>query len=124
MAELTVDLVTVDRLVWHGQATTVIAKTTDGDVGIMAGHTPVLSILADAPVTIRQVEGGTVRAAVHGGFLSMAGDRVEILGDLVELADEIDTSAVEHELREATAAGDTDAVRRAETRLRAAGHSD
>jgi F-type H+-transporting ATPase subunit epsilon len=123
LAELEVSLVAADRKVWGGQATIVIAKTTDGDVGVMPGHQPIMSVLADGVVTIRQVEGPAVLAAVHGGFLSVAGNTVSILAEITELSGEIDVTRAEQALQRAQGGGDDAAVRRAETRLRAAGRN-
>ena len=91
MAELlNVDLVAADRQVWSGEATMVIARTTDGDIGILPGHAPVLGVLEGSAVQIRTGDERTVVAAVHGGFLSVADNRVAILAELAELAEEID----------------------------------
>jgi F-type H+-transporting ATPase subunit epsilon len=117
--ELRVELVAAERKVWSGEATIVITRTTEGDIGIMPGHAPVLGLLVTGPVTIRSQSGEVVMAAVHGGFLSVADDVVSILAEVAELADEIDVERAEAAL--AQAGEDTDAIRRAETRLRAAG---
>lgn len=71
-AELHVALVAADREVWSGEATLVVARTTSGDIGVMPGHQPLLGVLESGPVTIRTSDGGTVVAAVHGGFISFA----------------------------------------------------
>jgi F-type H+-transporting ATPase subunit epsilon len=123
LAELEVSLVAADRKVWGGRATIVIAKTTDGDVGVMSGHQPILSVLVEGVVTIRQVEGPAVLAAVHGGFLSVAGNTVSILAEIAELSGEIDVARAEEALQRAQAGGDEVAVERAETRLRVAGRN-
>jgi F-type H+-transporting ATPase subunit epsilon len=125
MAEgpLQVELVAADRTVWSGQASMVIARTVEGDVGVLKDHAPLLSLLADAVVEITSGDE-TVTAAVDGGFISVAHNRVSILSERALLADEIDVKAVESELEEARASEDDDAaarVRRAEVRLRAAG---
>ncbi|HEX2363310.1 MAG TPA: F0F1 ATP synthase subunit epsilon [Jiangellaceae bacterium] len=117
--ELRVELVAAERKVWSGEATIVITRTTEGDIGIMPGHAPVLGLLVTGPVTIRSQSGEVVMAAVHGGFLSVADDVISILAEVAELADEIDVERAEAAL--AQAGEDTDAIRRAETRLRAAG---
>jgi F-type H+-transporting ATPase subunit epsilon len=124
MAEgpLQVELVAADRTVWSGQATMVIARTVEGDVGVLKDHAPLLSLLADAVVEI-ETGDETVVAAVDGGFISVAQNRVSILSERALLADEIDVKAVESELEEARASEDDDAedrVRRAEVQLRAA----
>ncbi|WP_435742172.1 F0F1 ATP synthase subunit epsilon [Nocardioides sp. SYSU DS0663] len=125
MAEnLTVELVAADRTVWSGEATMVIARTTEGDVGVLRGHAPMLSVLTDAVVEIAEVDGDVVVAAVDGGFLSVAGDRVSILSERAVLAQEVDVDQVRAELDEARGlVGATDEgeqrVRRAEARIRA-----
>lgn len=121
---LQVELVAADRLVWSGEATMVIARTTEGDVGILPGHAPVLSLLVDGVVDVRTPENETWVAAVDAGFLSVAGDRVSILSEHAEMSHEIDLERARHELERATAAGENDdeaaeAVRRAEARIRA-----
>jgi len=119
---LQVELVAADRTVWSGEATMVIARTVEGDVGVLKDHAPLLSLLADAVVEIT-AEDETVFAAVDGGFISVAHNRVSILSERALLADEIDVKAVESELEEARASEDDDAesrIRRAEAQLRAA----
>jgi F-type H+-transporting ATPase subunit epsilon len=119
---LHVELVAADRTVWSGQATMVIARTVEGDVGVLKDHAPLLSLLADAVVEI-DTGDETVVAAVEGGFISVAQNRVSILSERALLADEIDVKAVESELEEARSSEDDDAedrVRRAEVQLRAA----
>ncbi|MEU0938460.1 F0F1 ATP synthase subunit epsilon [Embleya sp. NPDC050154] len=124
MAELHVELVAADRKVWSGEATIVIARTADGDIGIQAGHQPVLGVLESGPVTIRQADGSVVIAAVHGGFISFADNNLSLLAEITELADEIDVARAERALERAGAAKDSSAERRAETRLLAAQRRD
>jgi F-type H+-transporting ATPase subunit epsilon len=87
-------LVTPEREAWSGQATIVIARGTEGEIGIQAGHVPVLIQLGIGPLFIQPVEGERIAAAVDGGFLHVVtheGDtRVDVLGEQVELANEID----------------------------------
>ena len=86
-----VALVVPDRLLWSGQARTVIAKTTEGDIGVLTGHAPVFGVLAEGSlVEILNDDAEPVRAAVSGGFLSVANDRVSILAAHAQLADEVD----------------------------------
>ncbi|MGK5546531.1 F0F1 ATP synthase subunit epsilon [Streptomyces sp. URMC 127] len=121
-AELHVELVAADRSVWSGEATLVIARTTSGDIGVMPGHQPLLGVLESGPVTIRTAEGNVV-AAVHGGFISFADDKLSLLAEVAELADEIDVKRAERALERAKSGADAAAERRAEVRLRAvAGH--
>ena len=103
----------------------VIARTTEGDIGILPGHEPVLGVLVESPVRIKHGESEELVAAVHGGFLSVTRDSVSILAEVVELADEIDTARARQALDGAT--GDDDeskaAARRATARLRAVGET-
>ena len=93
MAELTAQLVAVDRMLWKGQASIVTAQTTEGEIGILPGHEPLLGQLKDnGVVTIRPVDGERIVAAVQGGFLSVVGDKVTILADYAIFADEVDTA--------------------------------
>ena len=121
---LHVELVAVDRNVYSGEATMVIARTTEGEIGILPGHAPLLGELAPGGVvTISEEGGGEVVAAVHGGFLSVTDQGVTVLAEVAELASDIDTSRAQSSLEKARSDGDDEAVRRAEGRLRAAGQS-
>ena len=131
MAELEVALVAADREVWSGQASLVIAKTADGDVGVMPGHQPIMSVLQPSVATIRTVvdgaPGDTLKVALHGGFIAVDENRVSLLSEAAELADEIDVARAEEALTRARA-GEFDrdseaAALRAEVRLRAAGRT-
>jgi F-type H+-transporting ATPase subunit epsilon len=83
---LHVELVSADRVVWSGEATMVIARTVDGELGILRGHTPVLSLLSEGEVEIDpKAQGRRFTATVDGGFISVANDRVSILSERVEL---------------------------------------
>ena len=113
------DRVAADREVWSGEATLVVARTTSGDIGVMPGHQPLLGVLESGPVTIRTSDGGTVVAAVHGGFISFADDKLSMLAEIAELADEIDVQRAERALERAKSDTDAASERRAEVRLRA-----
>lgn len=96
MAEITVQLVSVDRMIWTGQASIVTAQTTEGEIGILPGHEPILGQLKDnGVVTIDPVDGDRIVAAVQGGFLSVVGNKVTVLADWAVLANEVDTSEAE-----------------------------
>jgi F-type H+-transporting ATPase subunit epsilon len=115
---LEVDLVAADHKIWSGEARLVSARTLEGDIGIMADHEPLLSVLQSGTVAIRTEDGPDVVAAVHGGFISVTANKVTILAETAELAEEID---VERARAAQQAAGeDQEALRRAETRLRVA----
>jgi F-type H+-transporting ATPase subunit epsilon len=121
---LDVELVAADRTVWTGKGSMVLARTADGDVGILPHHAPLLGSLADGAVLIRQDSGDPVVAVVHGGFLSVADNRVGILAEECDLAKDIDLAEAERSLSAAQQSDEDDAahqVRRAEARIRAAG---
>jgi F-type H+-transporting ATPase subunit epsilon len=123
---LHVELVAADRTVWSGEAAMVIARTVEGDVGVLRGHAPMLSVLTDAVVEIQVADSDeVVVAAADGGFLSVANDRVSILSQRIELAQDVVLDEVRMELEEARGLiGANDEaerrVRRAEARIRAA----
>jgi F-type H+-transporting ATPase subunit epsilon len=107
---LHVELLMPDRSLWSGEAGMVIAKTIDGDIGIMPGHSPVFGILSPGSlVRIREVPGDdspgdAVRAAVRDGFLSVTDDRVSILTSNGQIAADVDVPAARSDLDSATAA--------------------
>ena len=76
---LQVSLVSADAEVWTGEATLVVAKTVEGEIGIMSGHEPILAILAEGQVRITQSDGTKVLANAQDGFLSMDSDRLTIV---------------------------------------------
>lgn len=128
MATLQVELVAVERKIWSGEATMVIARTTEGELGVLPGHAPLLGELAGGGVvTIRTESGEDVVVAAHGGFLSVTERGVSILAETAEISTEIDVERAREALRRAEGAGDDpdalDAARRAQSRLRAAGES-
>jgi len=122
---LQVELVAADRLVWSGEAKMVIARTTEGDIGVLPNHAPLLSLLVDGVVDVQTAEGERWVAAVDAGFLSVADNRVSILSEHAEMSHEIDIEKARADLERAQSAGENDveadeAVRRAEARIRAA----
>ena len=91
MATLQVELVAVERKIWSGEATMVIARTTEGELGVLPGHAPLLGQLAEGGVvTIRTESGEDVIVAAHGGFLSVTERGVSILAETAEISTEID----------------------------------
>lgn len=122
MAELHVELVSVEREVWSGEAESVIARTTEGDIGILPGHAPLLGEVAEGGVVrILQAGGAEVLVAVHGGFLSVTDDGVTVLAEVAELGGDVDAARARSALDRARSEGDDAAVKRAESRLMAAG---
>ena len=140
---LQVELVVPEGEVWSGPAERVIAKTLDGDIGVLTNHTPVLGILAEGSV-VRILpkespdgeggdgDGGELTAAVGGGFFSVADNRVSILAHQAQLGREVDTAAaraaLDGALQDAQASPEGDEepadVRYFRALLRAAGEPD
>ncbi len=85
MADLTVSVVSADQEVWTGTATMVIARTTEGEIGILAGHEPLLAILASGEVRLTISGGSSVTAKADEGFLSVQQDVVTIVARNAEL---------------------------------------
>ncbi len=99
MAKLfTVDVVTPESIIWSGEAEQVSARTTEGDIGILADHEPTMAALATGAVSIYH-EGGVTTAGIHGGFLQIFRNHVTLLTDRAEL-----TEGGLEEAREAAAA--------------------
>jgi len=122
---LHVELVSADRTVWSGEASQVSARTVEGDLGVMRGHTPLLSLLSPSLVEIAPTAGAKVFATVDGGFISVANDRVSILAEHIALGQEIDAAQARADLESAKAAAGANAefdaaVRLAQARVDAA----
>jgi F-type H+-transporting ATPase subunit epsilon len=119
---LHVELVAADRTVWSGDASFILARTTEGEIGIMPNHAPVLSVMVEGVVEVVTEDGERWAAAVDAGFLSVADNRVSILSESVDLAKDIDLGQAKRDLEEAQAADSDEhsaVVRRAEARVRA-----
>jgi F-type H+-transporting ATPase subunit epsilon len=83
-SNLTVEVVSPDKRVWSGEATMVSARTLDGDIGILPGHSLLLGVLVDGKVEIKVVGGEKIEFTVNGGFLSVSQNRVSVLGQATE----------------------------------------
>jgi len=126
VATMQVELVAVERRIWSGEATMVIARTTEGELGVLPGHAPLLGELAEGGVVrIRAESGDDLVVAAHGGFLSVTDTGVSILAETAEISTDIDADRAREALRRAEAAGDDPdaraAAQRAQGRLRAVG---
>ncbi len=118
---LHVELVAADRVVWSGEASLVIARTTDGEVGVLKNHAPLLSVLVPSPVEVVTIEDERLYAVVDGGFLSVANNRVSILSEHAQLSGEIDVEAAKRDLeraRQSDTPESEEETRLAETRIR------
>lgn len=86
-----VDVVSPEATVWSGEATIVVARTPDGELGIMADHEPLMGALATGPVEIETVSGERVVIGVHGGFLQVLDNQVTLITDRAQMT--TDTAA-------------------------------
>jgi len=84
MSPLYVELVAADHKVWEGEAKQVSARTVEGELGILPGHTPLLGILVSGDVRIESMAGQIHVATIDSGFLSVDHDRVTIVAEAVE----------------------------------------
>ena len=117
MAEIAAELVAVEKALWSGTATAVIAETTEGGIGVLPGHEPLLGQLVEnGVVIIRTTEGEKLVAAVQGGFLSVSSEKITVLADSAVWADEVDQADAEARVREASSEEEKS---RAESELRA-----
>jgi F-type H+-transporting ATPase subunit epsilon len=99
---LDVHVVTPEREVWSGEATTVIARGVDGEVGILVGHAPMMVQLAIGLLRVQREGEPELAAVIDGGFMHVtsgstgddgAGTRVDVLASYAELADDVDLEA-------------------------------
>jgi len=91
---LQVEIVSADRKVWEGEATQVSARSIDGDLGILPGHTPILCVLDEGEVRVN-ADGSWRSAQIDGGFLSVDHDRVTIIAESVDASGSASAAAIE-----------------------------
>ncbi len=105
---MNVALVAADRELWSGEATVVNARTLAGEIGVMANHTPLLSVLEPGQIDVRTVDDGHWVAAIDGGFISVANNQVSILCDRAEMSHESDFDEAKRKLDESAPKSDDD----------------
>ena len=121
---LQVAVVSAERLLWQGEAKSVVAKTPEGEIGILPGHEPVLALLLERPLRIEEADGSKMMVAVHGGFFSVDSNKVNVITEVAEMAEDIDLERAQAALSRAQSAGEDEnrsAIKRAETRITVAG---
>ena len=87
MSSLQVELVAADRRVWDGEASMVIARTLEGELGVLPGHTPLLGVLGQGQVRIT-TDSGVIVVDVDGGFMSVDHDRVTLVTESADVTSE------------------------------------
>ena len=123
-----VEVVSADGIAWEGEALSVIARTTEGDIGILPHHEPFLAALVPCAAEVLTADGRREVLAIDEGFISVADNRVSLLSQFARVAREIDLDAAEHELADAEKRlnrGETDVetmqhFRRAQAQVKAA----
>jgi F-type H+-transporting ATPase subunit epsilon len=125
------DIVTPEKLAYSAEVSMVIARTTAGDIGILPGHAALIAALAIWPLRVI-TDGDEIEIAMCGGFIEVQPEKITILANCAELANEIDVDRAETAKERAEKRlrnGDADvaraevALKRAMVRLRVAEHS-
>jgi F-type H+-transporting ATPase subunit epsilon len=149
MATFPASLITPERILVEEEVQAVFMRTDGGDVAFMPGHTPLIGAIVPGAVRFQREDGTEERAAVHGGFVQVEGDHINVLSPVAERAEDIDADRARRALEAATERvtelggtrtgsgdGDEDSVseralreaegaqRRAEVRLEVAGTGD
>jgi F-type H+-transporting ATPase subunit epsilon len=90
-----VDLVSVEAKVWSGEADMVVARTTEGELAVLAGHAPLLGQLKEpSRVRVKKPGGEEVAFDIAGGFLSVSSEGVTVLAESARPAEGDDPAAV------------------------------
>ena len=96
-------IVTPDRILFDGQVQEVIARTTEGDVGILAGHIRYAALLKTSALTVKLENGEYRKAAVAAGVIKVSDDRATVMSSAAEWAEEIDPDWAERSRQDALA---------------------
>ena len=128
----TLEVITPERSAVDAEVLSVQATATDGMMGVLARHAPLIAALAAGPLRYKDTAGQSKELLVGDGFAEIHGNRMKVLGDFAEFSDEIDAERAQHSLDRAkerlkTRSSDLDSARaetslkRAMARLRMAG---
>jgi F-type H+-transporting ATPase subunit epsilon len=129
---LTVDVVSPERVLYSGDADMLVCRTSEGEIAFLPGHVPFLGALGIGVVRSLLPNHGEQAVAVHGGFVDVSNDRVIVLSDVAELAEQIDVDRAQRarQRAEEQLRADPDdeeaqaALLRATTRLEVAGAAE
>lgn len=83
----TLSIVSPEAVVWTGEATQLVTRTTEGEIGVLADHEPTMAALATGSSIVTAADGSTITVATHGGFLQIFRNDVTLLTDRAELAE-------------------------------------
>ena len=78
------DIVSPEEVLWAGEAVMLITRTTEGEMGVLAHHEPLMASLVPWSAEITPAVGPKVTLAVRGGFLQIGGNRVTVLTDMAK----------------------------------------
>jgi F-type H+-transporting ATPase subunit epsilon len=81
------DIASPEAIVWSGEATMLVTRTTEGEIGILADHEPTMAALATGSSEIHVADGRKITLAIHGGFLQVFQNEVTLLTDRAEIAE-------------------------------------
>lgn len=89
-----VEVVSVEAMIWSGEADMVVARTTEGELAVLAGHAPLLGQLKDpSRVRVKTAAGDEIAFDIAGGFLSVNNDQVTVLAEGAHPAEGQDPAA-------------------------------
>ena len=95
-------VVSVERSLFEGEVEFIIANGADGELGVLARHAPLMTVLKPGPLRIQETIGGPEQVLfVGGGFMEVLPERVTVLADVAEHADEISVERAEEARRRA-----------------------
>ncbi|MGN0603486.1 MAG: ATP synthase F1 subunit epsilon [Oscillospiraceae bacterium] len=89
-SEFRLSIITPEKTFYDDETSMVIVRTTEGDIGILANHTSLVASLPSGPVKIKEQDGSFKVAALSSGIIKVGGNKVSIIANAVEWADEID----------------------------------
>jgi len=118
MAKIKLEIVTAERLVYSEDVDGIIAPGVGGELGILPQHAPFMTVIMPGMITVKQ-GGSELDMAVTGGFMEVRPERVIILADAAERADEIDIARAEEARRRAEEAKANAATAGAEAQMAA-----
>ncbi len=101
MSTFPLQIVTPDKILYQGPVVQVTVRTTEGDVGILAGHIRYAAILKTGVLTMKLENGEIRRAAVAGGVIKVSDERTTVMTTAAEWAEEIDPDWAERSRRDA-----------------------
>ncbi len=92
---LRLDIVTPERELFSGEVNSILAPGFEGQLGILPQHAPLLTVLEEGVLVVRHPERGELTFAIHGGYMQVLPDRIIVLADVAERAEEIDVQRAE-----------------------------